>query len=356
MVSRMTVFDRIVSRCRLTLRTKYQPGIVFRAEPLFEMEINLIRKLGFENTLVEVVEFGDQLRQRKVASHVIGSGGSSIILFLLGMSDVDPVRNRTHFERLWRTASGEPPRLQFVVASQSQKNWTKVPRPLCVSVHPMTSLEAIPALLELQLGKVDFAKADNPTFLLLQSGKTEGIFQLESTEVQSLLSQLRPSRIKEIAMVTALDQIGMSHPEVVSNFLKMSRDQAAIEFGTTKKIKRDFESRRPLLYQEMIMNLLRMYAGLPWDETYSFVLEAAKSQMTEQHELWKPIQQGLETRLGSKSSMFLRQLIAASGWVVCRAHHTANGITSYKAAYFKTHHRESFEMVRQQMMTKGQSA
>ena len=356
MVTRTTDFDRIVSRCRLILRTKYQPEIEFQVESLFEKEINLIRKLRFEDTLVEVVKFADQLHQRRVASHVIGSGGSSVILFLLGISEVEPIRNRTHFERLWRSASGEPPRLQFVVASQSQDHWTQVPRPLCVSVHSMTSLEAIPSLLEQQLGRVDLAKGDKPTFLSLHSGKTEGVFQLESTEMQSLLSQLRPTRIKDIAIVTALDQIGITQPEVVSQFLQLSEARSSSKLKPTTKINRDFDSRRPLIYQEVIMSLLRMFAGLSWDETYSFVLAAAKSQMTQQHELWKPIQQGLETRLGSKSSMFLQQLIAASGWVVCRAHHSANAITSYKAAYFQTHHRDDFEKVRQQMMVTGQSA
>jgi DNA polymerase III alpha subunit len=352
----MTNFDRIVFRCRLALRIKYQHGIVSQAEPLFEKEINLIRKLGFVDTLVEVVQFGDQLHHRKVAFHIIGSGGSSIILFLLGMSEVDPVRCRTHVERLWLTASGEPPLLQFVVASQTQDHWMQVPCPLCVSVHSMSCLESVPALLEQQLGKINLAKADKSTFLSLQSGDTEGVFQLEPNEVQSLLTQIRPSRIKDIAMVTALDQIGISHPEVVDEFLQMSLTQSDFSLEPTQKHKRDVDSRRPLLYQEMIMNLLRQYAGLPWEETYRFVRAAAKDQMAEQRDLWKPVQQGLETRLGSEGFLFLQKLIAASGWSVCRAHHTANAITSYKAAYFKTHHREDFEMVRQQMMATGQGA
>lgn len=62
-----------------------------RSEPLFDAEVALIRSSNFEATLVQMVEYGDQLRERNVNFHVIGSGGSSVILYVLGMSEVNPV-------------------------------------------------------------------------------------------------------------------------------------------------------------------------------------------------------------------------------------------------------------------------
>ncbi len=355
MVTRIADFDRIVYRCHLALRLKYQLGIVLTAEQLFEKEIELIRKLGFEDTLIDVVEFGDQLLQWKSAFHAIGSGGSSVILFLLGLSEVEPVHNRTHFQRLWQTSSGEPPLLEFVVASQACDQLPQIPHPSCVSVHPMTVLEAIPALLEQQLGEVDIAQPDKSTLLELQSGNTEGIFQMESNEAQSLLSQIRPTGIKEIAMMTALNQIGNSHPEVVDEFIRSSQVQSLSKQEPTEGLDRRLVG-RPLLFQETIMSLLRTQSGLPWEETYRFVLESAKGRMTDQHDLWKPVLEGLEQHNRTSGEVVLRKLVTTSNWVVCRAHHVANAITSYKAAYFKTHHREDFEKVRQQTMAMEQGA
>ena len=92
-----TAFEGILERCRLVIRLKYLGGTHFRAEPRFDAQVALIRRLSFEETLAQIVEYGDQLRQSKVEFHVIGAGGSSIILYLLGMSEVDPVRHEAHF-------------------------------------------------------------------------------------------------------------------------------------------------------------------------------------------------------------------------------------------------------------------
>ena len=56
-------FNAVIERCRLSLRISYPSGSWFRAEPLFEAEVCLIRKLQFEDTLAQIVEYGDQLYQ-----------------------------------------------------------------------------------------------------------------------------------------------------------------------------------------------------------------------------------------------------------------------------------------------------
>ena len=352
MVGTNAEFDAILQRCRLALRLKYVHGIEYQAEPLFEAEISLIRKRGFEDSLVQFVERGDRLRQSGERFHLIGSGGSSVIFFLLGMSEVDPVRHRTHFQRFWQTASGEPPILQFVVLSRSHADWDQTPTPKGVSVHSMTALEAIPAQLERRLTGVSVTKSDEATLLSLHTGDTDGLFQLESEQARWLLTQVRPTRIKGLAMVTALAQIGHSHPEVVAECLQCLQTRSGLRQAPSGRVDRGL----PLLFQETIMSLLHRHVGLPWEETYRFVLEAAKDRMTDQHDLWKPVLEGLERHHRTDGEVLLRKLIAASHWAVCRAHHLANAITSYKAAFFRTHHREDFEKARHQMISAVESA
>ena len=93
----------------------YPSGSIHQAEPIFEAEVRLIRQLGLEDPLAQIVEFGDQFYQRKVAFHQIGAGGSSIIFYLLGFSQVDPIRYGTYFQRFWLTTSCEPPKALFTV-------------------------------------------------------------------------------------------------------------------------------------------------------------------------------------------------------------------------------------------------
>ena len=104
-------------------------------------------------------------------------------------------------------------------------------------------------------------------------------------------------------------------------------------------------------FPEPESRLLQQHAKLPWDQTYRFVQSASKGRMTDQHELWKLVLEGLEQRHGANGDALFDRLVAASRWAVCRAHHVANSITSYKAAYFRTHYREDFERTRQQLMS-----
>ncbi len=341
MESSEKTFNTIVERCRLSLGIKYEKESKYRAEPLFEAEVRLIRKLGFQESLVRIVEYGDQLRQQKATFHLIGAAGSSVIFFLLGFSEVDPVRYDTHFQRLWLTSSREPPTIQFVVMPSDHGAWDAPQHPN-VSLHAMTALEAVPELLRMRFPKTPVKMNEKAVFETIREGDTDGVFQFESATVRSLLSQLCPSRIKDLGSVTALDQIGNSHPDVVSEYLKRHLAKES------KRIRRPIVETEmtpllPLLSQETIMKFLHRHAGLPWEATYRFVLAAAKARMTDQHELWNPVLKGLEHRHGLNGELLFKRLIAASRWAVCRAHHVANVITSYRAAYYRTFHRQAFE-------------
>ena len=336
-------FNAIIERCRLSLRINYLNGSRFQAEPLFEAEVRLIQKLGFEDTLAEIAEYGDQLYQRKLAFHLIGVGGSSVIFYLLGFSEVDPVRYDTYFQRLWLTSSREPPRVLFVVMPSED-----MPRQPRVSAHPMTAQEAIPELLHMRFPNTSVLMTEHAVLNTIQGGDTHGIFQLESEPIRSLLSQVGPTRIRDLGTVTALEQIRITHPEVVSEYLKRHLEKKSKRLQRPV-VEAELTPLLPLLFQETIMKLLHRHAGLPWEETYRFVQAAAKGRMTDQHELWNPVLEGLEQHHGANGELLFERLVAGSRWAVCRAHHIANAITSYRAAYYRTIHRQAFEDALQQV-------
>ena len=336
-------FNAIIERCRLSLRINYLNGSRFQAEPLFEAEVRLIQKLGFEDALAEIVEYGDQLYQRKLAFHLIGAGGSSVIFYLLGFSEVDPVRYDTYFQRLWLTSSREPPRVLFVVMPSED-----MPRQPRVSAHPMTAQEAIPELLHMRFPNTSVLMTEHAVLNTIQGGDTHGIFQLESEPIRSLLSQIGPTRIRDLGAVTALEQIRITHPEVVSEYLKRHLEKKSKRLQRPV-VEAELTPLLPLLFQETIMKLLHRHAGPPWEETYRFVQAAAKGRMTDQHELGNPVLEGLEQHHGANGELLFERLVAASRWAVCRAHHIANAITSYGAAYYRTIHRQAFEDALQQV-------
>lgn len=351
-----TGLDTILKRCRLSLGLRYRSRIRPVAETLLADEVCFIEKSDRKMSLLQVVEVGDKLHQQEASFRLIGSGGSSLILYLLGFSEVDPIRYRTSFQRLWFTTAETSPRFQFV-AIPGKKSIIKCHQNSDgVSVHPMTALEAIPAQLEHRLTPVKTESPDASTMASLQVGHTDGIFQLESEQARWLLTQISPRRIEDLAIVTALAQMGHAAPDIVSQILESRQDQRTDEQRAGSRIQIPHEWSIPFLFQETIIELLIRDARLTWGEAYRFIQTTAKSRMTDQHELWKPIQEGLERRYGPEGEQLFRKLLKESPGSVCWAHHMANAITSYKAAYFRVHHRSEFQQARQQLMSVKEGA
>lgn len=345
-----------MERCRLLLGLRYKNHLRPVAESLLADEVRFIQKYDRKRSLRQVVEVGDQLRQQGASFHLIGSGGSSLLLYLLGFSEVDPIRFHTCYQRLWFTASGEAPRFQFVAVQGNESGLECHQNFDGVSVHPMTTLEAIPAQLEARHSPPDIGSLDALTMAALREGHTDGNFQLESDQVRWLLSQLCRSRIEDLATVTALEQIGHTRPGFVAQFLKSYQISRTRKQITDHRTQIHHEWSIPFLFQETIVGTLMRDAGLTCEEAYRFILATAKSRMTEQHELWGPVRDGLERRYGAESERLIRKLLNESPGAVCLAHHVANAITSYKAAYFRVHHRSEFKQVREQLMSVKEGA
>ena len=342
-------FQQVIDRGRAALRSKCLRSIQFQAEPLFDAEAALIRQLNCEESLIQMVEYGDQLRQRNVNFHVIGSGGSSIILFVLEMSEVNPIQHDTYFQRFWQTSSSESPILQIVTDSIGEPDTGEISPPFCVSAHPMTPLEAIPCRLELQVGTIKTFKLDPATLESLQAGDTADVFQLHSDRARWLLSQIRPANFEELACVSALEQISYTDPAVVINYLELYRGIITARYVTGRRNSTETMQLLPILFQELVMGRLRRMAKLPWNDTYPFVRAAAKGKIDEQHDLWKSALEAMKANCPEDHEPLLRRFVESSRWAVCRAHHIANALTSYKAAYYRTNHRMEFERVRMQI-------
>lgn len=337
-----TTYRQIIERCEEALETKYHPGRRCQARPYFEAERKLVEEHGFEPALVQAAEFAEHLNQTGRKAHLIGSGCSSVATYLLGLSEVDPIRYRTHISRFWLTSDGRPPVFQFTVVPVDGDE--PVTTPEGITAHPMTGLEQVPALLERILPPVDINRADRATFDAINSGDTDSLFQLDAEPIRNLITRLRPTRIKNLAAITALNVIGCSRPEVVEAFLEQS--EAPIRPDERRNAERlPVRASQPIVFQETILTLLRSETGLSWDDSLRYLRTAAKGSMNDAHPLWSQAVEGILARYttdrGAAQSL-LERLATASEWAACRAHHAAHAITSYKAAYYRTHHRAEF--------------
>ncbi len=339
-------FDKILGNCQSALRFRFDDAQLPQAESCFDAERNLIEDRGFSNVLVQAVEFATEQKQHGRAIHLIGSGCSSMINYLLDLSEVDPIEHRTLFQRFWLTSNDAPPTFQFVVASADKDTATEIPVPEHVSVHPMTPLESIPVIVERKFPEINIPKNDLATFDAITAGDTDGVFQFETEYSRKLAARIRPKRIDDLAVIMTLTAIKCSEPRVVADFLARSTESSKadhqhldLRVGTVPH----FDA---LLFQESILLLLHHQVGLTWSEAYRFLLDAAKGRRRENHSLWKEAVRKASQRCQDeiKAEYLVEALAKSSITATCCAHHLANAITSYRAAFLRTHWRMAFDM------------
>ena len=338
-------YDEILRKCQSALRLRFDGALLPQAESCFDAERNLIEERGFSNVLIQAVEFATEQKQHGRAIHLIGSGCSSMINYLLDLSKVDPIEHRTLVQRFWLTGNDAPPTFQFVVASTDKDTTTEIPVPDHVSIHPMTSLESIPVIVERMFPEINIPINDPATFDAITAGDTDGVFQFETEYARKLAARIRPRRIDGLAVITALTVIECSEPSVVSNFLARSTESSKADQQHRDLRVGMVPHLDALLFQESILLLLHHQVGLTWPEAYRFLLDAAKGRRRENHSLWKEAvskaARDAHDEIGAEQ--LIEALMKASRTATCRAHHVANAITSYRAAFLRTHHRTAFQ-------------
>jgi DNA polymerase-3 subunit alpha len=89
------------------------------AEPTPELtdrlmyELDVLKQTGFTDYFYVVKEIADYARSKDVRMGVRGSAAASLVLYSLGVTDIDPVANRLVFERFLNLERREPPDVDF---------------------------------------------------------------------------------------------------------------------------------------------------------------------------------------------------------------------------------------------------
>ncbi|HUW57968.1 MAG TPA: DNA polymerase III subunit alpha, partial [Planctomycetota bacterium] len=107
-----TPYSYLYKRCLEGLAWRYKPISQAAAERL-TYELSLIDRLGFSEYFVIVGDILRHARQRGIPSVGRGSGASSIVAYLLGITNVDPIRYDLPFERFLNPGRTDCPDLDI---------------------------------------------------------------------------------------------------------------------------------------------------------------------------------------------------------------------------------------------------
>ena len=102
---------------------------------------------------------------------------------------------------------------------------------------------------------------DGRTFDLLASGRTTGIFQLESSGMRNLLVRIKPETFEDLIAILALYRPGPLESGMVDDFIKRKRDPSKVAYDPIEVEPILKETYGVIVYQEQVMAITNRLAG-----------------------------------------------------------------------------------------------
>ncbi len=234
-----------------------------------------------------------------------------------------------------------------------------------VTQYPMNDLEAIGllkmdflglrnlTLLEEIIRSIRFTKGiqlsldtipdnDGRTFMLLQKGKTNGVFQFESDGMKQVLTRLKPTSFEDIVAVNALYRPGPM--EYIPVYINRKNNKEEVTYPHPDLAPILEKTYGVLVYQEQIMQIAHQIAGLPLGE--ADILRRAVSKkdetvMAEQKEAFicGCLRNGYTEQVAKEIFLWI---VKFSNYGFNRSHAVAYSKIAYQLAYLKTHYPADF--------------
>ncbi len=104
----VTAHEHLVNLCWAGVTDRY-PEMTDEVRKRLDYELDVIQKTGFSSYMLIVRDFAEFARSNRIPFGVRGSAAASIVLYCLGITDIDPLANRLVFERFLNLERREMP-------------------------------------------------------------------------------------------------------------------------------------------------------------------------------------------------------------------------------------------------------
>ena len=185
---------------------------------------------------------------------------------------------------------------------------------------------------------------DDPrTFALLNSGRTTGVFQLESGGMQALCRQLQVSTIDEIIALIALYRPGPM--EWIPAYIRGKMDPSTVKFPHPLLEDVCRETYGVMVYQEQVMEAARIIAGYTLGGADMLRRAMGKKDpvaMAQERDKFVAGAKRLHNIDEDTSHAIFDILHKFAGYGFNKSHSAAYAILSYQTAYLKANHPVQF--------------
>ena len=192
--------------------------------------------------------------------------------------------------------------------------------------------------IDLDIGSISFT--DKPSYDLLCSGETIGVFQLESSGMRQLVKNLEPAKFEEIIALIALYRPGPLEVGMVDSYVECKHGR--------KKIQYPHPSLEPILkdtygvyvYQEQIMQTAQIIAGYTLGQADILRKAMGKKKHEEMAKQRSAFMEGAARNGIAKDlaeSMF-NDMEKFAGYGFNKSHSAAYAVVTYRTAFLKANY------------------
>lgn len=194
---------------------------------------------------------------------------------------------------------------------------------------------------DFDITKVDIS--DKATYDTICAGQCNGVFQLESTGMKQMLTQLKPRTLEDIIAAIALYRPGPM--DSIPKYIEARHDKSKIKYCTPLLAPILDVTYGCIVYQEQVMQIFREIAG------YSFghadVVRRAISKKKQgvldgerQAFLDGAVAKGIDE---SDAEKLFGNIVSFANYAFNKSHAAAYAVLSFRTAYLKTHYPTEYE-------------
>jgi len=187
-------------------------------------------------------------------------------------------------------------------------------------------------------------------FDLISSGRTEGIFQLESAGMKSFMKELKPQNIEDIIAGISLYRPGPM--DFIPKYIKGKNDKASIVYDCPQLEPILKPTYGCIVYQEQVMQIVRDLAGYTlgrsdllrraMSKKKAYVMEKERKNFifgNEEEGVKGCINNGIDEKIAGK---IFEDMIDFAKYAFNKSHAACYAVVSYQTAYMKANYSNEF--------------
>ena len=205
-------------------------------------------------------------------------------------------------------------------------------------------LKSIKQLLGVEINWPDIALNDEKTMQVFAEGRTDAVFQFESSGMQEICRKLKPKGVEDLAALNALYRPGPLDGGMVDEFILRHHGKKSVRYLVPEMKEILSNTYGILVYQEQIMQLAQKLAGYTLSEADLMRRAMGKKKREEMAEHEQKFVDGAIARgiKKEKAEKIFSLMAQFSDYGFNRSHSVAYAYLAFQTAYLKAHYPEHF--------------